>query len=207
VFTHSSCARENSSVFLSLCRKSFTEAGNLQKHEKTKQHQLRLMNGGGGDDFFFSNNNRQRQLTNFNEFDNNVDSNNSRKTMSMPTMHQIIHCKPISSRSRRSCAFGDFDIDVRAARARCRRSLACLLVFVSCAHESRFSAIDVESAFRSAIDWSSAQGVAHRGRFGSLFQAVRFVCVSVLLQLFASAADVRTHIVPITSDSSHSQSQ
>jgi hypothetical protein len=64
-------------------------------HEKSKQHQLRLMNGGGDDDFFFNNNNRQRQTTdNFNEC---VDNNNSRKTISMPTMHKIIQVETSSS--------------------------------------------------------------------------------------------------------------
>jgi hypothetical protein len=59
------------SVFLSpvvlstrqLCRKSFTKSGDLRRHEKSKQHQLRLMNGGGDDDFFFNSNSRQRRLT------------------------------------------------------------------------------------------------------------------------------------------------
>jgi hypothetical protein len=72
--------------FCQLCRKSFNRESSLLRHEKSKQHQLRLMNGGGNDDFFFNNNNRQRTTDNCNEFVANVDNNNSRKTISMSTM-------------------------------------------------------------------------------------------------------------------------
>jgi hypothetical protein len=46
-----------------------------------------------------------------------------------------------------------FNIDVRTAKAR--------YVRLVCVHESRFSAIDVESAFRSAIGWLAEHNVWH----------------------------------------------
>jgi hypothetical protein len=66
--------------------------------KKPKQRRLRLMNGGG-----FNNNIRQQQP--INEF--NVDYNNSRKTIPMPTMHEFVLLCRFSSTSHRSCAFWD----------------------------------------------------------------------------------------------------
>jgi hypothetical protein len=91
---------------------------------------------------------------NFNEFVNHVD--NSRKTISMPTMHNnhTIGSK-IFNFTLKLCTWR-FDIDVRTARARSRRRLTCRSTCLALpAPESRFSAIDVESAFRSTIGWQS----------------------------------------------------
>ena len=51
--------------FCEICKKSFKLAHHLRTHEKTKQHQLRLLNGGGDDVDFFNNGQRRqnRQLT------------------------------------------------------------------------------------------------------------------------------------------------
>jgi hypothetical protein len=189
-------------------RTNLTRADIVQKYQCSlspvvlSTRTFRLMNGGGDDDF--------STTDNFNEFVNNVDNNNSRKTIPMPTMHQIIRNETRSSNSRRCCAFGD-STSMSEMLEHVRRSLACLLIFVSCAHESHFSAIDVESAFRSAIGWSSTK--CGTSRSISIGTSSGSICTRILRASFYCcnwcnfAADVRTHILPITSDSSHSQLQ
>jgi hypothetical protein len=64
--------------------KSFAQAGSLCTHEKSKQHQPRLMNGGGDDDFFFfKNNNRQRKRT--------FSTKNSSTTLTKTTIAKRFH--------------------------------------------------------------------------------------------------------------------
>jgi hypothetical protein len=181
--THSSCARENSSFFLSTLPKIVHSSRlNLRTHEKSKQHQLRLMNGGGDDDFFFfNNNNRQRQLT---------ISTNSSTTSTTTTVAKRFQCrqctksyttKQISSSSRRSCAFG-----IRHRCPNCKSTFSSKSLGSTSSSSVRTKAVSVRSmskALSGARLAGRAQGVAHRGRFGSVLQVVRFVCVSVLLLL------------------------
>jgi hypothetical protein len=149
-----------------------------------KQHQLRLMHGGADDDFFFGNN-RQRQLTtdSLNEFINGVATvakrfQSRQCTKAYTTKQSLqVHIEAVHLGIRHRCPNCQSTFSLTAS---------WLDICVRTVHEA-ISAVDVESAFRSAIDWR--KGVAHRGRFGSLFQVVRFVYASVLLllQLFASA--------------------
>jgi hypothetical protein len=66
--------------------------------------------------------------------------------------------------------------------------------FARSALESRFSAIDVESAFRSVIGWRSTRcGTSRSMWIGAFkwFDLYAYPCCNY----FASAADVRTHIL------------
>jgi hypothetical protein len=197
--THSSCAREHSCFFLSTLRKSFTEAGHLCAHEKSKQHQLRLMNVGVDDDFFFfNNNNQQRQLT--------ISTNSLTTTsISMPTMHKIIHCKTFYSSSRRGCAVGD---STSMSELQEHVLVEGALVDSPSPPERRFSAIDVESVI--VIGWPRAQGVAYRGRFGSGTSSGS-ICMRIRASTAATTLRRRPMFAltfsPITSTISHSQSQ
>jgi hypothetical protein len=77
------------------------------------------------------------------------------------------------------------------------RKAAWLNIFVVCAHESHFSVIDVESAFRSAIGWRSTRcGTSSEvdlDRYFKWFDLYAYPCF-YCCNYFASAADVRTHI-------------
>jgi ribosomal protein L37E len=154
---------------------SFTEAAHLRTYEKRKEHQLRLMNGDGDDDFFFgNNNNQQRQLT----IQRIRRQQQQSQMISLPTMHNIVYNETRSSSSCRSWHLG-FDtmseVQVLGEISRLPSS-----AYQACAHESHFSAIDVESAFRSAI-----------GRLW-IGTASGSICIFDC-NYFASPADVRIH--------------
>jgi hypothetical protein len=138
--THSNCAREISCFFCQLCRKSFSEAGNLRKHETSasiNEHWWRRR---------FVLQQQQSTTTTDNTLNEFV---NSRKTIST---HKIIFSNSLQVHVEA--------VHLETARARSRRSLVRLFSFVECVHESHFNAIDVESAFLSVIGWS-------RTRFGT----------------------------------------
>jgi hypothetical protein len=191
--THSNCARENSSFFCQLCRKSFTQSGTFYRHEKSKQHQLRLINGGGNDDFFF-NNNRQRQLT-ISTNSSNVDNNNSRKTISMPTMHKIIQLET-SSRPHRSCAFWDStSLSEPQILGTIEKQPVGSIHRSACARKP-FQCDRCRKRFPER-DWLAEHKVWHIEvdldryfKWFDLYAYPSFYCCNY----FASAADVRTHI-------------
>jgi hypothetical protein len=148
--------------FCQLCRKSFTEAGNLRKHEKSKQHQPRLMNGCGDDDFFFNNNNnRQRQLIQRirqrqqqqqqSQNDSNADNAPNRTIGNEIFMFMS-----------KLCIFG-IDIDV-SARASSSQKATWQHIFV----EKTVSMRSMSKALSGARLTGGAQGLAHRGPFGLL---------------------------------------
>jgi hypothetical protein len=139
------------------------------------------MNGGGDDDFFFNNNNRQRQLT---------ISTNSSTTSTTTTVAKRFQCRQCTKsyvertrlRIMSKLCIWRFDIDARTARARSRRK-ATWRTSSSSVRTKAVSVRSMSKALSGARLVGRAQGVAHRGRFGSLLQVVRFVCVSVLLLL------------------------
>jgi hypothetical protein len=129
---------------------------------------------------------------NFNEFVNNVD-HNGRKTISLPTMHlNHINFLIFFVITSKLCILG-FDIDVRC-KSKLSRSRTRASIFVVCAHESHFSAIDIESAFRSAIGWRSTRcGTSRSIWIGTSSGSICMRNAATILH--RRAADVRTHIL------------
>jgi transposase-like protein len=152
------------------------------------------MNCGGDDDFFFNNNNnRQRQLT---------ISTNSSTTSATTTVAKRFQCRQCTKAYETKQGLRNHVAAVYfAIRHRCPNCKSTFVEALGSTSSSsvRTKAVSVRSmpkALSGARLVGRAQGVAHRGRFGSLLQVVRFVCVSVLLLLqLLCVGDVRTHIL------------
>jgi hypothetical protein len=164
------------------------------------------MNGGGDDDFFFNNNNRQRQLT---------ISTNSSTTSTTTTVIKRFRCrqcrKSYVDRTRLRYhveAVWVSDIDARTVGISSTIAQRWRTIFVECAYESRFSAIDVESALRSAIGWPTTRcGTSRSIWIGTSSGSIRMRIRASTAATTLSAADVRTHILADQSTNSHSKSQ
>jgi hypothetical protein len=160
-----------------VCRKSFKSLSNLRQHEKSKQHQLRLMNGGGDDDFFFnSNNNRQRQLSRLTNSSTVSTTTTVAKTISMPTMH-LNHINFLIF----------FVITSKLCILRCSN---CKSKLSSKSHSSEHlrrrvcaQAISVRSMSKALSGARLVGGAQDRGRFGSLLHVV-----SICMRIRASTA-------------------
>jgi hypothetical protein len=157
-----------------------------------KQERFCIVNGGGDGD--------QQQSTtttdNCNEqFVNNVDNDNSRKTISISTMHQIRHNNQILHRHIEAA---DWDsTSMSELQEHVINEVALVRTSSSSVRTKAISVRSMSKALSGARLAGGAQGAAHRGRFGSL-QAVRFcmrIRASYCCNYFASAADVRTHIL------------
>jgi hypothetical protein len=120
-----------------LCRKSFTQAGNLRQHEKSKQHQLRLMNGTVVDDFF--NNTTTTTIDNDNRRFERIRQHRRQQQQSQNDSNasNALHHK-IGSKI--------FNVTSKLCIWRCPNwkstvssKSAWPIIFVSCAHENRFS--------------------------------------------------------------------
>jgi hypothetical protein len=141
------------------------------------------MNGGGDDDLFLNNNNRQRQLTiatNIRQLrrqqqqsQNDFNADNAR--------NRTIGNKR-SSTSRRSCAFGD-STSMSELQKQVLDESQLGSTFARSVRTKTVSVRSMSKALSGARLAGRAQGLAHRGRFGSVLQVVRFVCVAVLLML------------------------
>jgi hypothetical protein len=177
-------------LFLSTLPKIVHSIRNLLSSRKSKQHQLRLMNGGGDDDFNNNNttttittttttidNNRQRKLT--------ISTNSS--TASTTAIAQRFQCHNTQNHTLQNILFKftskrcvlAFDIGVRTAST--WRKLALHLKHV-CARNSRFSAIDVESALRSVIGWPSTRcGTSRSIRIATSSRSILRAATTLLL--------------------------
>ena len=154
------------------------------------------MNGGGDDDFFFNNNNRQRHLTN-----SSTTSTSSTKTRKTIQCRQCTKSDQYPSQLKRPDEAVHFAIRRRCPN--CKQTFSSKSALWNHLHRSAcarkpFQCDRCRKRFPER-DWLAEHKVWHievdSDRYFKWFDLYAYISASTAATTFASAADVRTHIL------------